>query len=51
MTKLRNLRKNITPFGGLNFIYDAINRKGLKHFIDKQLGSRHALAQYQWTKL
>lgn len=51
MLKVTQSSKNITPFGGLNFIYDAINRKGLKTFIDKQLGSRHALAKYSYSDI
>jgi hypothetical protein len=51
MFKVTQSSKNITPFGGLNFIYDAINRKGLKTFIDKQLGSRHALAKYSYSDI
>jgi Transposase DDE domain group 1 len=51
MFKVTQSFKNITPFGGLNFIYDAINRKGLKQFIDKQLGSRHVLAHYSYSDI
>jgi Transposase DDE domain group 1 len=51
MFKVTQSSKNITPFGGLNFIYDAITRKGLKTFIDKQLGARHALAHYSYSDI
>ena len=39
MDKVTHSTKNITPFGGLNFIYDAIKRVGLHLFLDKELGS------------
>ncbi len=51
MFKVRQTSKNITLFGRLNFIYDDINRKGLTAFIDKQLGSRHALAKYSYSDI
>ncbi len=51
MFKVTQSSKNITPFGGLNFIYDAINRKGLKQFIDKQLGYRSVLARYSYSDI
>lgn len=41
--------KNITPFGGLNFIYDAISRCGIDSFIDKQMGQRSLLARYSYS--
>jgi hypothetical protein len=51
MFKVTQSSKNITPFGGLNFIYDAIQRKGLIQFIDKELGSRHVLAHYSYSDI
>jgi len=47
MDKVTHSVKNITPFGGLNFIFDAIKRAGLHLFLDKELGSRSAGAQYK----
>ena len=47
MDKVTHSTKNITPFGGLNFIYDAIKRAGLHLFLDKELGSRSVGAKYK----
>lgn len=47
MDKVTQSGKNITPFGGLNFIYDAIKRAGLHLFLDKALGNRSSVAQYK----
>jgi len=46
MDKVKHSTKNITPFGGLNFIYDAIARFGIGAFLDKELGCRSIYAQY-----
>lgn len=46
MNKATQSSKNITPFGGLNFIYNAIQRAGLDTFLDKELGSRSIYARY-----
>lgn len=49
MNKVKQSDKNITPFGGLNFIYQAMNRMGLDKFLNKQIGYRHVLAQYSYS--
>jgi hypothetical protein len=49
MDKITHSSKNITPFGGLNFIYQAMNRMGLGQFLDGQLGFRHVLAHYSYS--
>jgi len=49
MDKITLSFKNITPFGGLNFIYNAINRSGIALFIDKQIGSRSLWAKYSYS--
>jgi hypothetical protein len=51
MNKVRQSSKNITPFGGLNFIYKAL--KGLKFadFIDHELGFRNILAHYSYSDI
>lgn len=49
MDKVTKSDKNITPFGGLNFIYNAVSRAGIDNFIDKQLGSRSACAVYSYA--
>lgn len=46
MNKVIQSDKNITPYGGLNFIYESLSRSGLSTFLDKELGFRSALAQY-----
>ncbi|MFA4851652.1 MAG: hypothetical protein WC868_02340 [Bacteroidales bacterium] len=40
MDKITHSYKNITPYGGLNFIYQAMNRMGLDKFIPARL--RHS---------
>ena len=49
MDKVTQSNKNITPFGGLNFIYQAMNRMGLDKFLDKQIGSRSVFAKYSYS--
>ena len=44
MDKVKQSTKNVTPFGGLNFIYDAIIRYGISVWLDQQIGYRSALA-------
>jgi len=40
MNKIKNSLKNITPFGGLNFIFKALITKKLDAVINSCLGSR-----------
>jgi hypothetical protein len=49
MDKVKQSKKNITPYGGLNFIYDAINRSGIDTYLNEQIGSRSILAQYSYS--
>lgn len=49
MNKATKSLKNITPFGGLNFIFDAVKRAGLDKFINQRLGSRNARAKYSYS--
>jgi len=49
MDKVIHSDKNITPFGGLNFIYQAMNSIGLDKFLDVQIGLRSVLAQYSYS--
>lgn len=44
--QVTNKTKEITPFGGINFIYHAITQSGLPDFIDTELGRRSLLAKY-----
>jgi len=49
ITKILSSSKNITPYGGLNFIYNAIQRAKIDRFIDKQIGNRNAPARYSYS--
>lgn len=51
MDKITHSPKNITPYGGLNFIYQAMNRMGLDKFIDKQIGYRSVFAKYSYSNV
>ncbi|MEK7379323.1 MAG: transposase, partial [Candidatus Binatota bacterium] len=51
MDKITQSRKNITPYGGLNFIYQAMNRMGLDKFLDAQIGSRSVFAKYSYSNV
>jgi DNA-binding protein HU-beta len=51
MDKVTHSVKNITPYGGLNFIYQAMNRMGHDKFIDEQMGLRSKLAQYSYSDI
>lgn len=46
MLQVTNSPQEITPFGGINFIYDAIKQSGLPDFLDKELGYRSVFAKY-----
>jgi hypothetical protein len=46
MYKVTHSDKNITVFGGLNFIFKAIKDKGLDAYIDERLGFRGIFAKY-----
>lgn len=49
MDKVIHSDKNITPFGGLNFIFKAIQQYEVDKFIDTQLGSRSLYATYSYS--
>ena len=51
MDKITHSNKNITPFGGLNFVYQAMNRMGLDKFIEEQLGFLSMLSQYSYADI
>jgi hypothetical protein len=51
MDKITQSRKNITPYGGLNFIYQAMNVMGLDKFLDARIGSRSVFAQYTYSNV
>ncbi len=51
MNKINHSEKNITPFGGLNFIYDAFISAGIPQFIDKQIGKRDNRSTYKYSDI
>ena len=51
MDKVKQSTKNVTAYGGLNFIYDAISRSGISVWLDQQIGCRSALAQYSYSDI
>lgn len=51
MDKVTHSLQNITPYGGLNFIYQAMNCMGLDKFIDNHLGFRSVVAQYSYSDI
>ena len=50
-TKLNNLQRILLLFGGLNFIYNAINRSKIDTFIDQKLGYRNFRAHYSYSDI
>ena len=51
MRKIKQSSKNITPFGGLNFIYNAIKQSKSDVFIDEKLGYRNFRAHYSYSDI
>jgi hypothetical protein len=51
MDKVITSSKNVTPFGGLNLIYNAINRSGIPEFLDNKMGFRHFRAEYSYSDI
>lgn len=51
MHKVTQSSKNITPFGGLNFIYEAFSSMRIQQHIDKQIGSRNYRAKYKYSDI
>jgi hypothetical protein len=49
--KLEKNNQIINPFGGINFVVDAIKNEGLLELIDNQLGARAKQAQYSYSDL
>lgn len=49
MDKIINSDKNVTPYGGLNFIYQAMNRTGIDKFINDEIGARSVFATYSYS--
>ena len=51
MHKVTQSERNITPFGGLNFLYDAFEKAGISQFIDSELGTRNYRATYSYSDI
>lgn len=49
MDKINNSSKNVTPYGGLNFIFQGMNCAGLDKFLDEQIGCRSIFAKYSYS--
>ncbi|MBN2663729.1 MAG: IS1380 family transposase [Bacteroidales bacterium] len=49
--KVRKNNQIINPFGGINFVVDAIKSEGILELIDNQLGKRARQAQYSYSDL
>lgn len=47
--KVKQSSKNITPYGGLNFIYQSMNLLGLDKFLNKAIGNRSVYAKYSYS--
>ena len=51
MDKVSKSSKNITAFGGLNFIFKAMNNFDLPAFLDKEIGCRNPRAKYSYSDI
>lgn len=49
--KVTQSTKNITSFGGLNFIFDALFKKEINKHIDNKLPARNVRAKYSYSDL
>jgi hypothetical protein len=49
MLKVRTSSQKITPFGGVNFVIDALEGKAIPALIDSALPKRHGGAKYKWS--
>jgi len=47
--KVKQSSKSIRAFGGLNFIYSAIIKKGIDTFLDKKMGVKNPSAHYSYS--
>jgi hypothetical protein len=43
--------RNVTPFGGLNLIYNVINKSEIPKFLDNQIGFRNIRAEYSYSDI
>jgi Transposase DDE domain group 1 len=51
MDKVTISSRNITPFGGLNLIYNAINKAEIPKFLDNLIGFRNIRAEYSYSDI
>jgi Transposase DDE domain group 1 len=51
MDKVTTSSKNVTPFGGLNLIFNAINKAEIPKFLDNQIGFRNIRAEYSYSDI
>jgi hypothetical protein len=51
MYKIKQSLKNITVFGGLNFIFNFIKRSKIDNFLDQKLGYRDFRAHYSYSDI
>ena len=51
MDKVTTSSKNITPFGGLNLIFNAISKAEIPKFLDNQIGFRNIRAEYSYSDI
>lgn len=51
MSKIKHSFRNITSFGGLNFVFSALNKLNLSSIIDNKLGLRAPNANYSYTDI
>jgi hypothetical protein len=51
MDKVSNSSRNITAFGGLNFIFKAINQFDLPAFLDNQIGLRNIRSKFSHSDI
>ena len=51
MSKVKNSSRNITPFGGLNFVFSALDKLDISPIITEKIGIRKPNAQYSYTEI
>jgi Transposase DDE domain group 1 len=51
MNKVKQSSKNITPFGGLNFIFNAMKRSKIDEFLNEKLGFRNYRSEYSYSDI
>lgn len=51
MHKVKISSENVSPIGGLNFLYDAIFRSGIDKQLDQSIGSRSIFAKYSYSNI